>query len=453
MIIHKYILRNHIAPFLFAIVVLISIFMMNFLMKFADNLVGKGLGAWVITKLIVLNLGWIVVLVMPMAVLVATLMAFGNMAQNNEVAVMKAAGISLYKMMLAPILFTILITLGLIQFNNYVYPDSNHALKILMQDISRKKPTLSLVPGVFSQEMTGYAILARETAPETNELKGITIYDYSQSNKSNVVTAKSGVVYFLYAQKRLILDLVDGEIHSYDLTKQDDYSVIDFKNHRIALNGEQFTFQQSSTGGPRSDREMGAPEMVKLADSINVHTKSYKKAFDTNFRIFMNQDSLKPKNNATSFINILYKVRDETNSAKYRLTSDVFRIEEKQSEENAYWVEIHKKYSLPVACLVFLFIGAPLGTMTRKGGFGVAAGISLLFFLIYWAFLVGGEKLADRNIISPAIGIWSANFFLGLLGMYLTVKCAKERVTLDLSFMKKFIPKFIKNLTAADENS
>ena len=127
------------------------------MMKFADRLVGKGLSILVIVQLIAYNLAWMVVLVVPMATLVATLMAFGNMAQNNEIAVLKSSGVSLYKMIVPPFLASILLAYLLIQFNNYIYPNANHAARILMQDVSRKKPTLSLVPGVFSQEIQYYS--------------------------------------------------------------------------------------------------------------------------------------------------------------------------------------------------------------------------------------------------------------------------------------------------------
>jgi lipopolysaccharide export system permease protein len=108
---------------------------------------------------------------------------------------------------------------------------------------------------------------------------------------------------------------------------------------------------------------------------------------------------------------------------------------------------------LPVACIIFVLIGAPLGTMTRKGGIGMASGISLVFFVIYWAFLIGGEKLADRDLISPLVGIWSANFFLGILGVLLLIKTAKEKVTISFDFITKRIPKSWKPVEEEYENN
>ena len=458
MIIDKYILKNHALPFLFSSFVLMAVLLLQFLMKFADRLVGKGLDIIIIIKLIAYNLAWMLVLVVPMAVLISTLMAFGNLAQNNEVAVLKASGVSLYRMMLAPMIATILVGVLLIQFNNYVYPEANHAAKILMQDISRKKPTLSLVPGVFSHEVPNYSILAREIERESNKLKNLTIYDRSTPTKTNIVTAKEGVIYFSKDQKKLILDLIDGEIHESQIANRAEYRILKFEKHKISLPGDDFTFQQTGPGAPRGDRELGAPALLALADSVSVFRKEYlldysQKVHDTfisdsiALKQFYDARILKPSVN-------LAKVENVIRNAENNIKASVYRIEANLKSINRFWVEIHKKYSLPFACIVFLLIGAPFGTMVRKGGFGMAAGVSLFFFLIYWAFLIGGEKLADRGFFSPFWGMWSGNIVFGIFGIYLTIKAAKERVTLNFEFFNKFLPKQMHSIkTGNDQNN
>ena len=445
MIIHKYILKNHTAPFLFSVFILIAVLLLQFLMRFADTLVGKGLSFWVIAQLITYNLAWMLVLVIPMAVLVAVLMAFGSMAQNNEIAIMKASGISLYKMMISPFIASIFLAYLLVQFNNYVYPSANHAARIIIQDISKKKPTLSLVPGVFSQEVQFYSILVREIDETTGELKNIIIYDNSEPGVNRIVTANEGKIYFSGNQKKLMMDLYNGEIHESPTNESENYRKYRFEKHRIAMNGEQFSFQQSSLGGPRSDREMGAQEMVGIVDSLEAISQKLESEYNERLKMnFAADTSLVSGNTKTIFNNPTYlymRVEDKMRSAQSSMNSTVQRMEVNKRSVNRYWVEIHKKYSLPVACIIFILIGAPLGTMTRKGGFGMAAGISLFFFLVYWAFLIGGEKLADRGLLSPFWGMWSANITLGLLGVYLTIKAAKERVTLSFEFMNKFLPK------------
>lgn len=448
MIIHRYILRAHLYPFIFSFFTLISVFLLQFLMKFADKLVGKGISLLVVAQLITYSLAWMVVLVGPMAVLIATLMAFGGMTQDNEVAILKATGMSLYKMMIAPFIAACILAFLLIQFNNYVYPNANHATRILMQDISRKKPTLSLVPGVFSQDVPKYSILVREIDQQTNRLKKVTIYDHTNPSSINVVTADHGKIYFSADQTKLIMDLYDGEIHESAVDEQDIYRKLLFDRHRIAMDADQFAFQQSSFGGTRGERELSAQDMIVIVDSLNNLRETYRQQLETrvesNFDIVDNDFDM-PTRRTEGVEFVILSIKDKIRAAENTIASSVNRLENNTREINKYWVEIHKKYSLPFACIVFILIGAPLGTMTRKGGFGVAAGISLLFFLIYWAFLIGGEKLADRGLLSPFWGMWSANIVLTLLGIYLTVKAAKERVTIDLSFLQKLIPKQLRS--------
>lgn len=431
-----------------------SVFLLQFMMKFADKLVGKGLSIWIIIKLIAYNLAWMVVLVVPMATLISTLMAFGTMSQNNEIAILKASGISLYKMIIPPVLLSILLAGLLVLFNNHVYPDANHQARLLMQDISRKKPTLSLVPGVFSQEVSSYSILAREVDQNSNELKDVTIYDNTYLPKINIITAKKGKIFFSVKTKKLILDLYDGEIHESNSLQKEIYRKLIFQRHKITMPGDQFTFEQSAPGGPKGDRELGASEMLVIVDSLDNINKELTGNFNkvvSSFAIKKFPEAHNGERISKEFL--IYRVAEKIRNQQSLIMSNLDRIQSNIQESNSYWVEINKKYSLPVACIIFIFIGAPLGIMTRKGGFGIAAGISLFFFLIYWAFLIGGEKLADRGLFSPFWGMWSANIIMGIFGVILTVKSAKEAIFLNFDFFKKLIPKTWRTEEPVNENN
>ena len=453
-----YIIRNHVVPFVFSIISLMCIFLLQFLMKFADRLVGKGLDLWVIIKLITFNLAWMVVLVVPMATLVATLMAFGNMSQNNEVTIMKSSGSSLYRMMLAPFLASIVVGYLLFVFNDDILPDANHHAKLLMEDISRQKPTLSLEPGVFSQEVANYAILVKGIDKNTNELEDVVIYDYTDPSQVNIVTAHKGKIYFSKDQSKLLMDLWNGEIHQSSINQSDLYRKLVFKKHRITMNGDQFSFQQSGPGGPRGDRELGTQAMYVIADSLNKIRDNSTKNLQKESSKYLLLSSANPfasfQMPTVKFQNIdmVYSRTIDKILTSKNIVLSSFRSEEAiQDQVNSYMVEINKKYALPVACIVFILIGAPLGVMVRKGGFGVAASISLFFFVIYWAFLIGGEKLADRNIITPFWGMWSANILLSIAGITLTTKTVQESIIINFSSLKKFIPKQWRNISPADE--
>lgn len=415
-------------------------------MKFADRLVGKGLDTWVVIQLIVFSLAWMVALVIPMAALVASLMAFGSMSQNNEVTIMKSSGTSLYRMMIPPFAASIVLGYLLLLFNNDVLPDANHRLKYLMQDISNKKPTLSLQPGFFSQEVSNYAMLARKIDEQTNILSDLTIYDYTEPLKLKVVTAEQGKIFFSKDQTKLIMDLKNGEIHESDVQQAHLYRRLEFEKHRITMNADQFSFQQSSPGGPRGERELSSAHMLAIVDSLDVLHQSYLSSMTKEVQKYLFADSTIMNNpfpvlhkNKTdlTYLRAIEKVR----TAKNFILSQAKRVEYNQAEMDKYMVEVHKKYALPVACVVFVLIGAPLGIMVRKGGFGVAASISLFFFLVYWAFLIGGEKLSERGFFSPFWGMWSANILIGIAGIILTYKTNKETVTINFTFFKKLIPK------------
>jgi len=415
-------------------------------MKFADRLVGKGLDTWIVIQLIMYNLAWMVVLVVPMAVLVATLMAFGAMAQNNEITIMKSSGVSLYKMIAGPLAASAVVGVLLIFFNNDVLPDANHQAKILMMDIQQKKPTLSIEPGVFSQEVDNYAILARTMDQKKNKMFGVTIYDYTNPYKINIVTAKEGLLYFSKDQTKLLMDLQNGEIHESGVSDTKFYRKLLFTHHRIAMDAQQFSLQQSGPGVQRSDRELSAPDMLAIVDSLkNIRLRYFSGFQKTTSKFFFGDSLAKPIQKVASqsyapvnnYTNLIERVKN----IKNEILSSFLQVDFVDKEIDKFMVEIHKKYSIPAACIIFILLGAPLGVITRKGGFGMAASVSLFFFLIYWASLIGGEKLADRGFMTPFWGMWSANILMGIIGILLTKKVANETVTLDFSFFKKFIPK------------
>ena len=456
MIAHRYILKAHLIPFIFSTLTLMGIFLLQFMMKFADRLVGKGLDTWLLIKLVVFNLSWMLVLVVPMATLVATLMAYGNFSQNNEITILKSSGVSLYKMMAGPFIASILLAILLFLFNDKVLPDANHQARLLMQDISQQKPTLSLEPGFFSQEVSKYAILVREINSNTNELNGVTIYDYTTPAKINVVTANTGKIYFTADQKNLVMDLWRGEIHEADVKETGFYRKLIFSKHRIVMDGSQFSFHQSQ-GGIKGERELGVDTMNAIVGNFRTEREQQLNFLkvESNKFFFTDSSFISVYPNRVPAVSdklVLARVLDKIRTAKNNITSKARSVEFSDREIEKYEVEIYKKYSIPTACIIFILIGAPLGVMVRKGGFGVAASISLFFFLIYWAFLIGGEKLAERGFFSPFIGMWAANFLLGFLGIVLTIKTNQEAKTITFNFLKKLVPKRFRSHHETDEN-
>jgi lipopolysaccharide export system permease protein len=448
MIIYRHILRAHLAPFFGSFFIVMFLFLLQFVMKFMDQLAGKGLSGAVIIELMMLNLAWMVVLAVPMAVLVATLMAFGGLSSNSEITAMKAGGVSLYAMMAPVVAASLLVTYSMIEFNNTVLPEANHRLKTLLMDIHRKKPTLTLIPGLFSQDLPGYSILVRKTFEESNNLEGVTIFDHTDPSKNVVITARRGILSFSADYRKLVMDLYDGEIHELSLTKSLQYRKVLFARQKIATHAEGFDFERSSTNAfSRGDRELSAGVMRYIVDSLKQQLGGMEKGIasfkEENLnRLLTGSPGPRSSPNQNEWRSI-----DQYTSASSQIMMEQSIVEARFANYDyllriikEYLVEIYKKYSIPWACFVFVLIGAPLGVMARRGGFGVAASLSLGFFLLYWASLIGGEKLADREIMEPWVGMWMANIFMGILGVLLTLRINRENVELNLDFFKRLIP-------------
>ncbi len=454
-LIHRYILRAHAGPFLFSLATLMFIFLLQFVMKFIDQLVGKGLTAWLIMELVALNLSWMLVLAVPMSVLVATLMAFGELSSRNEITAMKAGGVSIYRMM-APVLFAgVLVGLVMVWFNNDVLPESNHRLKALTTDIRRKKPTIALVDGVFSQDIPGYSLLVRKASP-TGDLAGVTLYDFSNPTRNAVITASHGTITLSPDYRKILLNLREGEIHELDMQDVNAYRRVRFTRHRIAMDVEGFDFERSATSAfTRGDRELSAPAMLLVSDSLDRLRLAQTgelgdlltKEMEGTLKGIWDTGGIPPAFTG-SYAPSTALVKARTMGSV--VATYFFRMETLERQSSQYWVEIHKKYSIPAACVVFVLVGLPLGIMARRGGFGIAATLSLGFFVLYWAFLIGGEKLADRGILSPFLGMWAANFIIGAMGIYLTFRTGRETVVIDWSFFRRLVPRRLRG-TLPDE--
>lgn len=444
----RYVLRAHIAPFLFGFCTVIFLFLMQFLMKYLEKLVGKGIDEWVIIQLIVFNVAWMVVLAAPMGVLFSTLMAFGNLSSNHEVTIIKASGGSLMRMMLPVVIVGAILSYTLFWFNDQVLPETNLRAKTLMGDISRTKPTYALEPGQFSTEMEGYTIISRQVDSLTGLLRGVTIYDMSGVSSRNIISADSGTLNFSADYTKMILKLKHGEIHQLNLGRVDNYKVIDFNDYEITMNASGFNFQRSDLDGTsRGDREMKISDMQAIVDESMGYSKQAtdrKKNVLSSHYNYIVHDKIEKNDKSSDFVSTNYSYGDSSKSAKLArisqrlnflknsIQSDIYQERDYKLRATQYEVEIHKKYAIPFACFLFIFVGCPLGVITRRGNFGASAAISLGFYIFYWACLIGGEKLADRGIVDPMLSMWAGNIIIGIMGIILTLKINYE----SLEFLK-----------------
>lgn len=430
-----YIIRLHIGPFLFGTSAVVFIFLLQFIFKYVNDLVGKGLSYGVIAQFIVYNLAWMLVLAAPMGMLVATLMAYGKLSGNNELTIIKSSGGSAFRAMRPAIIGGAILFAALFYFNDRILPEANHKASVLQNDIRQLKPTFAIEPGRFTT-LQGYSILARETDRQKGELYNVTIYG-QEGDGLNIINAKRAEMAFNEDMSRLMMTLHQGEIHQVNRRDLGDFRKLTFVEYRIAVATSGFNFARTDPSSfGRSDRTMDIAQMRAIADTAEMHSLQAGTRLDSLIRELLARD--------TTGLDTLTRPRTEQEAAsaalaklmslRSQIESAATIRDEEMRRSNQYWVEIHKKYSIPAACLIFVFVGAPLGIVVRRGNFGVSASIALGFFIIYWACLVAGEKLADRAFLSPAVAMWMADGVIGALGIYLTILVSRETVTFTFDF-------------------
>ena len=449
-ILSKYIVKEHILPFIMALFVLLFVLLANFLLKSIDKFLGKGLDMLLLGEFMFLNLAWILALAVPMAVLVATLMAFGRLSSDNEITAMRSSGTGFLQLLLPAIGFGIVVTLLMIIFNNFALPEMNHKARLLSSDLSRKRPDLEFEVGYFI-----------DTLPENNILLGgrkdglftdIIIFNKISNISQRTVTANEGTIEML--EDGVLLNLTDGVIHELS-SRDDEYRQIFFDHYQVIIPVDNLNLNRRDSS-IRGDREMN---YTMMQDKI---TSFHEKVENVRMRVKnrLNKEALIniPTYSTLEEINLHLdnfelSVIDSLNSAapkkvdpfkrrmknlKRGIQSDFSLINSYLRSINKYTVELHKKFSIPLASLVFILIGAPLGIMARKGGFAVSMAFSLGFFIIYWAFLIAGEEFADRGSLSPALSMWLPNLILGALGIFLCYRTSREQKFINFEILNIF---------------
>ena len=442
-ILYRYIFREHIGPFFFGLAVIMFVLVMDFILEVLNLIIGKGLNAFIILQVFVLNLAWMLALAVPMAVLVSTLMAYGRLSQDNEITAFKASGVSLYRLILPPVVASIFISVGMMFFNDRALPELNHKARLLMTDIHQKRPTWNLKENVFINEIPGYSILIKKIDPHSSNVRGVTIYDMKNRRFPRTIIAEKGKVEFTPDGNTLVFQLFNGEIHETDEESPQRYRKVNFDQQTIYVQdvGSRFIRSESEY---RTDREKTSAQMLSDVKNLEAVVSTSEEEITRTVNSAWNkvkEASVSKELRSVEKNKALDSLIRENRNISDQILSEAQNIRNQRRYENSLWVEIYKKYALAVACVVFILVGAPLGIMARKGGVAVGLGLSLGFFVLYWAFLIGGEELADRQFISAFWAMWSANFLIGGAGIYILIKSAKETKFISWKWMERFVPK------------
>jgi lipopolysaccharide export system permease protein len=438
MVLKRYILKEHIAPFVLSLFVVTFVLVIDKIIDLLNTIIEKKLDAGTILQVFGLSLPYMLALSIPMAVLVATILAFGRMTVDRETIAMKASGINIYRMTGPLIMVALMLTGLMMYFNHVTLPESNHKLKNLMLKIAYYKPMTIVKPGEFTN-ITDYTIYVKENL-ET-ELRGIVIFDRSETRYPRTIYAKRGQIKQMDNGNSLQVQLIDGEMHERDDKSIGAYQVRAFKSFVLYIRdlGNQMDFSDTDY---RSDREMTYKELqATISDKSNEIAQKRKLIEDYTRRLNIagiQADAL-ISDQQTRRLNMMKKVETD-------------RLYELQQDLDSLKVEYHKKFALAFAILIFVLIGIPLGLMTRSSGIGMAFSVSSLIFLVYYIALNGGEQMADKGYMSPFLSMWISNFIFLILAVLLIIGSIYEKRLIDLHTLAwKFSHKRKKKTPLPDE--
>ena len=452
-IITKYLIRAHTGPFLFAFSALTGLLFLNAFAQRMGDLVGKGLPWTVIGEFMLLSLPHTVALTLPMAILVSVLYTFSQLTAANEITAMAAGGIRPLRILL-PLLGVGTILAGvMLFFNDRVLPDSNHRLKSLIIDIAQKSPTFNLrervINEIDTQDRNGAVYLQAATIdPTTSEMTEVVIYDLTDRNANRTTYATRGTMAFSDSGADLYVTLYDGDVLEAGQDESGEFNRSEFEVQIVPLRGVGDVLERREGGVMRSDREMSIALLRAEIDSrtndlIEVRQRSLSLAQRTITDALgypdpsqgANESEAAPVGGRRSGIargrgpGLVPRTDNLTQQAALAGRQNVGRIAALQQSADQFRVEIHKKYAIAFACIVFVLLGAPLASRFPRGGVGMVIGASVAIFAVYWAGLIGGENLANKGLVTPFWAMWTADLvFLGL-GLALAARMSRTAGT------------------------
>ena len=454
-----YLLKNFLGLFLMTFLICIFILLMQFVWMHVKDLVGKGVEISVLAEFFVYAVATLVPLALPLAILLASLMTFGNLGENFELTAMKSAGVSLFRIM-RPLAITIaMISVGAFYFSNNILPISQVKLWTLIFSLRQKSPEMEIPEGEFYDGIPGYNVYVRSKNHQTGLLKDLMIYDYSEGfQNAQVTVADSGRIYFTGDKKYLLFVLYSGEsFENLDpkqqrATKSKDKIPYRRENFRektmlIDFSSEFNRYDESILNDQHVSKDVG--ELLHSIDSVQVlaHERSLEQSHQMVEQKYFGRDRIPGRvleetskeemshfNPDSLFANFSNKDKARALSAAY----DRARSQKDQVEYNAlmldeykryvrkHEVELHRKFTLAFACLIFFFIGAPLGAIIRKGGLGAPVVISVVMFVFYYIIDNTGYKMAREALWPCWLGMWLSSFVLLPIGVFLTYKAATD---------------------------
>jgi lipopolysaccharide export system permease protein len=473
----SFLLKSFIGPLIFTFFIVLIILILQFLWMYVDELAGKGLDFKILAELLYHFSLTFVPTALPLAILLASLMTFGNMGEFSELSALKSSGIPLQRIMRPLIVLIGIISVISFFFSNNVLPYSSDKARTLLWDIRRKKPDINIQAGTFYNGVPDFSIKITTKDAVTNRLDNLIIYDHrDRKGNTSVILADSGYMKATNDGTGLIMILYNG----YSYNEIEEKNVITalrkypsrkdyFKEQTIVISLSGFDLERSEEGLFKSNAAMkNISQLTFFIDSLN---KKYNEKINNQFTEFNNtkiyyqsniltrtaarddySDTIKKNkkfDNKALFDSLTVSEKRVVLAKAIRTLKDGNSFLAKKNESLHYEVraikrfevEWNKKLTLPFACFVFFFIGAPLGAIIRKGGLGTPAVISIFFFVIYYVISISGQKLVEEDVLGTFTGMWAASYILLPIGIFLTYKATTDSVIMNidtyLSFLRK----------------
>ncbi|HBX50053.1 MAG: hypothetical protein A2275_13020 [Bacteroidetes bacterium RIFOXYA12_FULL_35_11] len=512
---HIFIIKSYVSPLVMTFFIALFVLLMQFLWKYIDDIVGKGLEWYVILELLLYTSATLVPMALPLAILLSSIMTFGNLGENYELVALKSSGLSLTRIMMPLIILSVFISGIAFFFSNNIMPLANLKFNALLYDVRNQRPQLTIKEGIFNNDIEGYSIKVGKKDNNKNMLYDILIYDHKNSmGNKRVTVAKSGSMIMTNNKQYLILTLYDGvayeegnEREKKKYEKSLPHQREKFAEQTVMIELAGFRFSRTSENLFNNNYQMFSLRQLTIAiDSLYIGIdKSYSQLSqnlirNTFFRKEFLQDadgikagmlgalnvskkniedSLKIKKEKKEILQKIYftgkinidsiysnmdtKRRSEildyaanaSRNTKTYLNSSAEEFKFRLKNIRRHEIEWHRKFTLSFACMVLFFIGAPLGAIIRKGGLGMPVVVSVFFFIVYYVISISGEKMVREEMLTTFQGMWLSSAVLLPLGIFLTYKAANESVMMNpenyLAGIKKFFRKNKK--VSPDENS
>ena len=463
-ILSRYLLRQHAVPFVFALTALTGFLLLNQVSRRIESLLGKGLPWTVIAEFFALTIPYLIAMTLSMAVLVAVLHAFSQMAGDREITAMRAGGVSLRQMLTPVLAGATVVAVVAFLFGDQVLPRTNHRLRTLMTDIARTKPTFSLKEHAINQvgDRRRYYLRATRIDPATYRMRDVTLYDLAEPTRSRIVYADSGYLAFTPNQEDLQLTLYEAIIHEFDRTSPNMFQTSDVERQVLVFRGIGREFVRREDDQYRGDRELGTCALDgRVQDARrDQHLAELRgeAARRNSIRVLVGLPEIQPDTTVPATRKSMYcrglellagwlgpkqliaqtpardsvanRLRSSFNKPAQRVyppgklpssrASEIRAFEDRSKAARLraanYRVEFHKKYAIPAACITFVLIGAPIAMRFPGGGVGLVVGASMAIFGIYYVGLIAGESLANRLVVPPFVAMWASNLLFGIAG-------------------------------------